>query len=149
MIPQPAAGEDGPLAVPVFAEEVTIPGPRASTSLPPRSNAAARRPAGRLTFQVSEAPKAEAPADGGGRGSGFPRAGVAEGPKHLRGTPLDKARRRQRARSFWWATATEPPVTPAESRRDLLRARRAGKCGRVSRSRRLPERGTIPWAGCR
>jgi hypothetical protein len=60
VIPQPAPGEDGPLAVPVFAEEVTIPGPTGQYEFAATLERGGAPAAGRLMFQVSEASTAEA-----------------------------------------------------------------------------------------
>lgn len=63
VIPQPAALGDGPLAVPVFAEEVVIPGPAGQYNFAATLERGGAPAAGRLLFQVTEAPKAEAAID--------------------------------------------------------------------------------------
>jgi hypothetical protein len=59
VIPQPAAGEDGPLAIPVFNAEVTIPGPTGQYLFAATLQRGGAPAAGRLMFQMTEAPKAE------------------------------------------------------------------------------------------
>jgi hypothetical protein len=61
IIPAPAAGEDGPLAVPVLATEITIPGPAGQYTLAASLERGGAPAAGRLRFQITEAPRAEAP----------------------------------------------------------------------------------------
>ena len=79
IIPQPAAGEDGPLAVPVFAGDVTIPGPAGQYTFAATLERGGAPAGGRLTFQLSERAQGGAAVDGGGRRRWIPRAGVAEG----------------------------------------------------------------------
>ena len=59
-IPQSANGEDGPLAVLVLTEEITIPGPAGQYEFAATLEYGGAPAAGRLTFHVSEAPKVEA-----------------------------------------------------------------------------------------
>jgi hypothetical protein len=58
-IPQPAAGEDGPLAVPVLTEEVTLPGPAGTYTLAATLERGGAPAAGRLSFVVSDPARAE------------------------------------------------------------------------------------------
>ena len=59
VVPQPAADEDGPLAIPVFSEEVVIAGPTGQYTFAATLERGGAPAAGRLMFHVSEAPKAE------------------------------------------------------------------------------------------
>jgi hypothetical protein len=61
VIPLPAVGEDGPLAVRVFSEDVTLSGPAGQYTFAATLERGGAPAAGRLSFQVCEAPKATAP----------------------------------------------------------------------------------------
>lgn len=61
VIPRPADGEDGPLAVPVFSGDVAIPGPAGHYTFAATLEHGGAPAAGRLMFHVSEAPKAQKP----------------------------------------------------------------------------------------
>jgi len=61
VIPQPADGEDGPLAIPVFSGEVAIPGPTGHYTFAATLERGGAPAAGRLLFHVTEAPKAQKP----------------------------------------------------------------------------------------
>jgi hypothetical protein len=61
VVPKPADGEEGPLAIPVFADEVTIPGPTGQYTFAVTLEHGGAPAAGRLVFQVTEPPKAEKP----------------------------------------------------------------------------------------
>jgi hypothetical protein len=61
IIPQPKAGEDGPLAIPVWAAEVTIPGPAGTYTLVTTLSRGGAPAAGRLVFQLTDVPKVAAP----------------------------------------------------------------------------------------
>jgi hypothetical protein len=58
VIPQPAAGEDGPMAIPVFAGDVTIPGPAGQYTFAATMQRGGAPAAGRLMFHVTAAPQA-------------------------------------------------------------------------------------------
>ncbi len=58
VIPQPAAGDDGPLAVPVLAEEVTLSGPAGKYQLAVTLERGGAAAGGRLDFYLSESPVA-------------------------------------------------------------------------------------------
>ena len=145
VIPQPAAGEDGPLAVPVFAEEVTIPGPAGRYEFAATLEHGGAPAAGRLMFQVSEAPRAEAAVE---------VAVVAVEPwvqewlkaRSISAVPLDKAATNA-CQVIVVGNAPEPAVTAAE-RMEVLRcvARGASRCFSIRAS---SARGTMLWAGCR
>jgi len=60
VIPKPAEGEDGPLAVPVLAEEVTLTGPAGEYTLFATLEHGGAPTGGRLTFHVSEVPQSPA-----------------------------------------------------------------------------------------
>ena len=57
VIPTPAEGEDGPLAVPVFAEDVTLPSPAGEYTFHATLERGGAPTGGRLTFHVSEVPQ--------------------------------------------------------------------------------------------
>ncbi len=61
VIPKPAIGDDGPLAVPVFSGEVTLPGPAGQYLFAVTMQRGGAPAGGRLTFHLSELP-AVAPA---------------------------------------------------------------------------------------
>lgn len=56
VIPQPAPGEDGPLAVPVFSGEVTLPGPAGQYLFAATMERGGAPAGGRLTFHLSQLP---------------------------------------------------------------------------------------------
>lgn len=58
VIPKPAPGDDGPLAVPVFSGEVTLPGPAGQYLLAATMERGGAPAGGRLTFYLSEPPAA-------------------------------------------------------------------------------------------
>ena len=62
VIPKPAEGEDGPLAVPVLDEEVTFTGPAGKYTLCATLERGGAPTGGRLTFHVSEVPQGTATA---------------------------------------------------------------------------------------
>ena len=57
VIPAPAEGEDGPLAVPVFAEDVTLPGPAGEYTFHATLERGGAPTGGQLTFHASEVPQ--------------------------------------------------------------------------------------------
>jgi hypothetical protein len=57
LIPQTGTDADGPLAVPVFCEEISIPGPTGQYTFAATLDRGGAPAAGRLTFRISEAPK--------------------------------------------------------------------------------------------
>lgn len=61
VIPQPPDREGGPLAIPVFTAEVTLPGPAGQYTFAATLQRGGAPTAGRLMFRVSDRPKAEAP----------------------------------------------------------------------------------------
>ncbi len=61
VIPQPREGEEGPLAVPVFKEEITISGSPGQYTFAATLERGGASAAGRLMFQVSESPKTDTP----------------------------------------------------------------------------------------
>lgn len=63
VIPQPASGDDGPLAVPVLAEDVTITGPAGVYEFAATLERGGAPAAGRLKLHVSEPPGAVAPVE--------------------------------------------------------------------------------------
>ena len=118
VIPQPAAGEDGPLAVPVFAEEVTIPGPAGRYEFAATLERGGAPAAGRLMFQVSEAPKAEAAVEVAVVAIDSWMQEWLKG-RNISAVPLDKAPA-EACRVILVGNAPEPPVTPAQ-RAEVLR----------------------------
>jgi hypothetical protein len=56
-VPKPAEGEDGPLAIPVFAEDVVLDGPSGQYTFAVNLEHGGAPAGGRLTFYLSEAPK--------------------------------------------------------------------------------------------
>lgn len=58
VIQKPAAGEDGPLALPVFAEDVTLSGPPGQYVFAVTMERGGAPAGGRLTFHLSEPPRA-------------------------------------------------------------------------------------------
>ncbi len=58
VIPMPAPGDDGPLAVPVFAGEVTLPGPAGKYQFAVTLEHGGAPAGGRLSFYLSESPVA-------------------------------------------------------------------------------------------
>jgi hypothetical protein len=63
VIPTPATGEDGPLAIPVFSGDIAITGPAGQYTFAATLERGGAPAAGRLMFHVTEAPKAEASVD--------------------------------------------------------------------------------------
>ena len=61
VIPQPADGQDGPLAIPVFSAEATLPGPTGDYTFAATLERGGAPAAGRLRFHLTEAPQAEKP----------------------------------------------------------------------------------------
>ncbi len=61
VIPKPAEGEEGPLAVPVFAEDVILAGPAGEYTLNATLEHGGAPMGGRLSFHVSEVPQSVAP----------------------------------------------------------------------------------------
>lgn len=61
VVPQPAAGEDGPLAVPVFTEDLTLSGPTGKYTLAVTMKHGGAPAGGRLDFYLSEPPRMEPP----------------------------------------------------------------------------------------
>ena len=118
VIPQPAAGEDGPLAVPVFAEEVTIPGPAGRYEFAATLERGGAPAAGRLMFQVSDAPKAEAAVEVAVVAIDSWVQEWLKG-RNISAVPLDKAPA-EACRVILVGNAPEPPVTPAQ-RAEVLR----------------------------
>ncbi len=60
VIPKPAPGEDGPLAVPVFSGEITLPGPAGQYTFAATLEHGGAPAGGRLAFYVSDPPAAGA-----------------------------------------------------------------------------------------
>ncbi|MBI5093400.1 MAG: hypothetical protein HZB26_13290 [Candidatus Hydrogenedentes bacterium] len=61
IVPKPADGEDGPLAIPVFAGDVTIPGPTGQYTFAVTMEHGGAPAGGRLAFYVTQAPRAAQP----------------------------------------------------------------------------------------
>lgn len=61
VIPEPAAGADGPLAVPVFEGDITLPGPAGEYTFAVTLERGGAPTGGRLTFHLSDPPQAARP----------------------------------------------------------------------------------------
>ncbi len=118
VIPQPAAGEDGPLALPVFAEEVAIPGPAGRYEFAATLERGGAPAAGRLMFQVSDAPKAEAAVEVAVVAIDSWMQEWLKG-RNISAVPLDKAPAAA-CRVILVGNAPEPSVTPTQ-RAEVLR----------------------------
>ncbi len=60
-VPTPAVGEDGPLAIPVFAEDIVLPGPGGQYTLTVTMEQGGAPAGGRLAFYLSEPPRTAQP----------------------------------------------------------------------------------------
>jgi hypothetical protein len=118
VIPQPAAGEDGPLAIPVFAEEVTIPGPAGRYEFAATLERGGAPAAGRLMFQVSEVPKADAALEVAVVAIDSWVQEWLKG-RNISAVPLDNAPA-ETCQVMLVGNASEPPMTPAQ-RAEVLR----------------------------
>ena len=61
IVPAPAPGEDGPLAIPVLAEDITLSGPTGQYTLAVTMERGGAPTGGRLAFYLSEPPRAATP----------------------------------------------------------------------------------------